>query len=83
LRTELYSGLRDAIMRGDTTPAYIGKRIVLPLSFKVSPRYMVENYQDGQVILIYLLLSHAMQNGQRLKFPYPCILVKNIRIDLI
>jgi hypothetical protein len=47
LKIELYSGLRDAITRGDTTLASIGKIIVLPLTFKVSPRYMVENYQDG------------------------------------
>ena len=47
LRIELYNGLRDAIIRGDSIPASIGKRIILPLSFKVSPRYMIENYQDG------------------------------------
>jgi hypothetical protein len=50
LRTELYSGLRDAVMRGDTTPASIGKRIVLPSSFTGSPRYMIENYQDAMAI---------------------------------
>jgi alkylation response protein AidB-like acyl-CoA dehydrogenase len=33
LRIELYYGLRDAVMRGDTTPASVGKIIVLPLSF--------------------------------------------------
>jgi hypothetical protein len=50
LRIELYSGLRDAIMRGDTNPASIGKRIVLPSSFTGSPRYMIENYQDAMTI---------------------------------
>ena len=30
LRVELYSGLRNAVLRGDTTAASIGKRIVLP-----------------------------------------------------
>jgi hypothetical protein len=76
LRIELYSGLRDAVMRGDTTPASIGKRIVLPSSFTGSPRYMIEiikmqwRFVDGQVILIYLLLSLAMQNGRRLKLFY-------------
>jgi hypothetical protein len=50
LRTELYSGLRDAVMRGDTTPASIGKRIVLPSTFTGSPRYMIENYQDAMAI---------------------------------
>jgi hypothetical protein len=46
----LYSGLRDAVMRGDTTPASIGKRIVLPSTFTGSPRYMIENYQDAMAI---------------------------------
>jgi len=50
LRIELYSGLRDAVMRGDTTPASVGKRIVLPSSFTGSPRYMIENYQDAMAI---------------------------------
>jgi hypothetical protein len=46
LKSELYSVLRDAVLRGDTSPAFIGKRIVLPSSFTGSPRYMIENYQD-------------------------------------
>ena len=50
LRIELYSGLKDAVMRGDTTPASTGKRIVLPSSFTGSLRYMIENYQDAMVI---------------------------------
>jgi hypothetical protein len=50
LRIELYSGLKDAVMRGDTTPASTGKRIVLPSSFTGSPRYMIENYQDAMAI---------------------------------
>jgi hypothetical protein len=50
LRSELYSGLRDAVLRGDTSPASIGKRIVLPSSFTGSPRYMIENYQDAMAI---------------------------------
>ncbi|XP_077223478.1 uncharacterized protein LOC143857091 [Tasmannia lanceolata] len=33
LRAELYKGLRDAVVRGDTTPASVGRRIVLPSSF--------------------------------------------------
>jgi hypothetical protein len=37
-------------MRGDTTPASIGKRIVLPSSFTRSPRYTIENYQDAMTI---------------------------------
>ena len=33
LRIELYKGLKDAVMRGDTTPTSSGKRFVLPSSF--------------------------------------------------
>jgi len=50
LRIELYSRLRDAIMRGDTTPESVGKRIVQPSSFTGSLRYMIENYQDAMAI---------------------------------
>ncbi|KAL4609927.1 hypothetical protein ACB092_08G015800 [Castanea dentata] len=42
-------GFRLGIL-GDTTPASAGKRIVLPLSFIGSPRYMIENYQDAMAI---------------------------------
>uniref|UniRef100_A0A2N9J2K3 ATP-dependent DNA helicase n=1 Tax=Fagus sylvatica TaxID=28930 RepID=A0A2N9J2K3_FAGSY len=50
LRSELYSGLKDAILRGDTNPITVGKRIILPSSFTGSPRYMVQNYQDAMAI---------------------------------
>ncbi|XP_050290504.1 uncharacterized protein LOC126728763 [Quercus robur] len=50
LRIELYKGLKDVVMRGDTTPASSGKRFVLPSSFTGSPRYMIENYQDAMAI---------------------------------
>ena len=50
LRIELYNGLKDAVMRGDTTPASVGKRLILPLSFTGSPSYMIENYQDAMAI---------------------------------
>ncbi|XP_023916072.1 uncharacterized protein LOC112027653 [Quercus suber] len=50
LRIELYKGLKDAVMRGDTTSASSGKIFVLPSSFTGSPRYMIENYQDAMAI---------------------------------
>ncbi|XP_077221932.1 uncharacterized protein LOC143855744 [Tasmannia lanceolata] len=50
LRAELYKGLRDAVVRGDTTPASVGRRIVSPSSFTGGPRYMVQNYQDAMAI---------------------------------
>ncbi|XP_077252576.1 uncharacterized protein LOC143891975 [Tasmannia lanceolata] len=50
LRADLYKGLRDAVVRGDTTPSSVGRRIILPSSFTGSPRYMVQNYQDAMAI---------------------------------
>ena len=37
---ELYGGLKDVVLHGDTNPKIVGKRIILPSSFTGSPRYM-------------------------------------------
>jgi hypothetical protein len=50
LRTELYSGLQDALDRGDANTEQVGKRIYLPLSHTGSPRYMAQNLQDIMAI---------------------------------
>ena len=50
LRAEIYCGLKDTVLRGDTTQASIGKRIVLPSSFTGGPRYMIQYYQDAMAI---------------------------------
>jgi hypothetical protein len=50
LRTELYSGLQDALERGDTNTEQVGRRVYLPLSHTGSPRYMQQNLQDAIVI---------------------------------
>lgn len=50
LRTELYSGLQDAIERGDTRTELVGKRIILPSSFTGSIRNKVQNFQDAMAI---------------------------------
>ncbi|KAJ1257558.1 hypothetical protein BS78_10G005300 [Paspalum vaginatum] len=50
LRTELYSGLQDAIERGDTRTEQVGKRILLPSSFTGSIRNKVQNFQDAMAI---------------------------------
>ncbi|XP_020272659.1 uncharacterized protein LOC109847833 [Asparagus officinalis] len=47
IRAELYCGIKDALHRGDTEGAQVGKRIVLPSSFTGGPRYMTQNYQDA------------------------------------
>ncbi len=50
LRVDLYQGLEDAIIAGDSSAATIGQRIILTSSFTVGPRHMVQNYQDAMVI---------------------------------
>ncbi|XP_020080111.1 uncharacterized protein LOC109703807 [Ananas comosus] len=50
LRTEIYKGIRDAVVEGDVDGNAIGKRIILPSSFTAGPRYMVQNYQDAIAI---------------------------------
>ena len=89
LRIELYNGLKDAIMRGDTTPASTGKRLILPSSFTGSPRYMIENYEDAMAICRWAgypdlsLPSHAMQIGQKLSFSYLGNLGRKLKINLM
>ncbi|KAH8934536.1 hypothetical protein BDL97_18G088100 [Sphagnum fallax] len=46
----LFRGLQDAITVGDTSAIAIGQRIILPSSFTVGPRHMVQNYQDAMAI---------------------------------
>ncbi|GJX55088.1 DNA helicase PIF1, ATP-dependent [Tanacetum coccineum] len=50
LRVDLYHNLCDAVTRGDTSAAGLGKRIVLLRTFTGSPRYMMHNYQDAMAL---------------------------------
>ncbi|XP_019195824.1 PREDICTED: uncharacterized protein LOC109189666 [Ipomoea nil] len=50
LRCESYSGLTDALTRGEISPAPQGRRIILPSSFTGGARYMIQNYQDAMAI---------------------------------
>ncbi|GJV20253.1 helicase [Tanacetum coccineum] len=50
LRVDLYHNVYDAITRGDTNAAGLGKRIVLLGTFTGGPRYMMQNYQDAMAI---------------------------------
>uniref|UniRef100_A0A803PB99 ATP-dependent DNA helicase n=1 Tax=Cannabis sativa TaxID=3483 RepID=A0A803PB99_CANSA len=50
LRTHLYSGLMDAIHRGDSDCTKVGKTIILPSSHTGGPRYRAQNYQDAMAI---------------------------------
>lgn len=53
LRAELYGGLSDAILRGESNSAATGKRIILPSSFVGGARYMIQNYQDAKAICLW------------------------------
>jgi hypothetical protein len=59
LRADLYQGLQDAIAAGDSTATAIGQRIILPSSFTISPRHMVQNYQDAMAICKWAGCSDA------------------------
>ncbi|XP_038709423.1 uncharacterized protein LOC120004225 isoform X1 [Tripterygium wilfordii] len=49
-RCEIYKGIQDAFLQGDTAANSIGKRVILPSSFTGSPRYMIQNYHDAMAI---------------------------------
>jgi len=50
LRTELYSGLQDAITAGENDAHAVGRRLVLPASFAGRPRYMRLHFLDAMAI---------------------------------
>jgi hypothetical protein len=50
LRSDMYKGLTEAILRGETNTTTTGKRIVLPATFVGGARYMIQNYQDAMAI---------------------------------
>ncbi len=50
LRVDLYQGLQDAIVADDNNTTAIEQRIILPSSFTVGPRHMVQNYQNAMAI---------------------------------
>jgi len=50
LRTELYSGIQDAINAYDVNAQSVGRRYILPSSFTGGPYYMMQHYQDAIAI---------------------------------
>ena len=50
VRADMYKGLAEAVLRGQTSPATAGKRVVLPSKFVGGARYMIQNYQDAMAI---------------------------------
>jgi hypothetical protein len=53
MRDDMYKGLTEAILKGETDPATTGKRIVLPATFVGGARYMIQNYQDAMAICLW------------------------------
>ncbi|KAK4400697.1 hypothetical protein Sango_1175800 [Sesamum angolense] len=50
MHVDLYQGLEDAIVAGDTDASVVGRKIVLPSSFTGGPRNMMQHYQDVTAI---------------------------------
>jgi hypothetical protein len=50
IRSDVLSGLQEAVDRGDVDASLVGKRIILPDSFTGGPRYMFKNCQDAMGI---------------------------------
>ncbi|XP_021734724.1 uncharacterized protein LOC110701372 [Chenopodium quinoa] len=55
LRSDLYSGLQDAIRAGDVNATDVGRLFILPSSFTQSPRNMAHHYQDATAIVRVLV----------------------------
>ena len=51
LRSDLYSGVVDAMHLGDNDMSSVGRKVILPSSFKGSPRHMQQIYQDAMSIV--------------------------------
>jgi len=52
LHAELYQGLADMVKHDFRLhPAQVGQRIILPVSFRSSPRFMMQAYQNAMAIM--------------------------------
>ncbi|XP_050233165.1 uncharacterized protein LOC126681661 [Mercurialis annua] len=51
IRAELYSGIVDSIIAGETRADQVGKRLVLPASFIGGPRDMRRRYMDAMALV--------------------------------
>lgn len=50
MRSEVYKGIYDAILKGDSDANNVGQKVILPSSYTGSIRYMLNNYQDAMAI---------------------------------
>ncbi len=87
LHADLYQGLQDTITTCDNSVAAIEQKIILPSSFTVGPRHMVQNIKmpwqsaDESAARMRLLHSLAIPNG--LKSRKCSYSDNNLRIDPI
>ena len=51
IRVDLYSGLADAVAKGDTNATDLGRTVILPSSYTNSPSQMFQLYQDAMTIV--------------------------------
>ena len=51
IRAELYQGIVDSVMAGETSGSQVGQRIVLPISFIGGPRDMCRRYLDAMALV--------------------------------
>jgi hypothetical protein len=54
VRADMYKGLAEAVLSGETNPSATGKRIILPSKFVGGARYMIQNYQDAMAICAWI-----------------------------
>jgi hypothetical protein len=59
LHADLYHSLQNAIAAGDNSTTAIGQRFILPSSFTVGARHMVQNYQNAMAIFKWVGCPNA------------------------
>ena len=52
LRADMYKGLMEAVLRGETNPSSQGKRIILPSSYVGGARYMTCLLQHSNILFL-------------------------------
>ena len=76
IRVDLYSGLADAVAKGDTNATDLGRTVSPPSSYTNSPRQMFQLYQDAMTVVrntvspTCLLLLHVIRFGMTLPLTY-------------
>lgn len=89
LRANMYSGLTDAVLRGESNASSTGRRIILPSTFVGGARYMFQNYKDAMSICSWagypdLFITFTCNHKwPELKEYFQSYMALNLRIDPI